>query len=170
MSPELTPEQVRTHDLAMFIIDVLRHDVEAIPNIILLLNDRGSIGWRNFVVREFSTGDVIPVLEGLVADEMVQPLRENPQNGELIEIQEIGDLAKDLNATWFTLTRKALDEWKAWKPPRSLDDRIEDIIRGAHQTLGDVFRLLNQQLDVKIDPAEFARLVDSMIECDCVQL
>jgi hypothetical protein len=62
--------------IGMFIIDVLRYDVEAIPSILKLLNDDGSLGWRFAWPHDFTIEEVKQTLEELLQKDLVLPLYE----------------------------------------------------------------------------------------------
>jgi hypothetical protein len=52
--------------LPMFVVDVLRYDIEQISNIVTLLNSAGGVGWRVFWPRDFHETEVFGALTQLI--------------------------------------------------------------------------------------------------------
>src|SRR5437899_12546210 len=95
----ITSEQ--THQLPMFILDVLRHDdVEQLPSILKMMNNAGCIGWRGCWPRDFTREEVIPALESLIRLGRVRAFTEGP--GEELLPQKGGEpnLVRDEAALW----------------------------------------------------------------------
>ena len=108
------PEQLR-----MFILDVLQHDVaEQMDSILRLLNNPGCIGWREFWPHDFTSEEVLGALEGLLHGGLVQLLREDTVQGELVPVNvpEV-DLQQDFATLWFGRTDQGHEAWDRWEPP-----------------------------------------------------
>jgi hypothetical protein len=103
--------------LSMFILDVLRHDIEAVPSIVNLLNNRGSIGWRNFWAHDFTEKEVTWALENLLQRGLVKPLRYDEILKELVAVQEVESIRGNIDSLWFMLTERGLQAWERWVPP-----------------------------------------------------
>lgn len=117
-----------THErhLPMFVIDVLRYDIEQIPNIVTLLNARGGVGWRVFWPRDFQEEEVWRALRELLASGHVVPYIDAPEAFEIIPYDgEIGGL-EQARALWFELTEKGWAAWESWEDcPVSDEDQPE---------------------------------------------
>ncbi len=107
------------HDLPMFVLDVLRHDViEQLPSIIKMLNNDGCIGWRFCWTHDFTTEEVIPVLRGLIAGGFVELVCEEEFGNQVIPVAiENVNLDEASDRLWFGLTQKGLEQWSTWNPP-----------------------------------------------------
>jgi hypothetical protein len=103
--------------LAMFILDVLRYDIEAVPSIVNLLNNRGSIGWRNFWAYDFTEKEVTSALETLLQRGLVKPLRYDETLKELVAVQEVESIRGNIDSLWFMLTERGRQAWEKWEPP-----------------------------------------------------
>lgn len=103
--------------LAMFVLDVLRYDMETIPLILDLLNNDGSIGWRFAWKGEFTEQQVIPVVEELVRRGLIRCLIDQPGSPELIPLEALPDIRRNRQSLWFKLTPEGLAEWDVWDPP-----------------------------------------------------
>jgi len=103
----------------MFIADVLRYDIEAVPSILRLLNNRGAIGWREFWPRDFTEEDILPALEELVSQGLVQPLEVDESTRELRRVERPVNVRAEASELWFLLTKRGWDAWDEWEPPPS---------------------------------------------------
>jgi hypothetical protein len=108
---------IEREDLLMCVVDVLRHDIENVSSTVNLLNNRGSIGWREFSRRDFSEADGIGALKELVKLEMVRVLKEDERTHQLSPWHKIDVDDRDIQSLWFELTRKARQTWDRWTPP-----------------------------------------------------
>lgn len=111
----VSPENAR--HLPMFILDVLRHDVEQVPSVLRLLNNRGSIGWREDWPRDFVEADVLPALKDLVDQGLVQPLKYSHLSQALEPIRDPADVQRDAASLWFVLMKRGWQAWEDWEPP-----------------------------------------------------
>jgi hypothetical protein len=123
--------------LSMFILDVMRYDdAENVSAIVAMLNDQsGSIGWREYWLHDFTREEVIWAMEELIAQKMVQALREDAARVELVETRNV-NLNKDSDELWFALTKAGEQAWQKWIPPkaivRSTKSAIRNPVRRAH--------------------------------------
>ncbi len=105
------------HQLAMFILDVLQHDVaEQVGSIVKLLNNRGCIGWRAFWPRDFTQNDVLTALRWLVDHGLVIVYMENPAKCELLQ-STAPPIDLGSPSLWFGRSEKGKHLWDAWEPP-----------------------------------------------------
>jgi hypothetical protein len=104
----------------MFVLDVLRYDVEQVVNILALLNSDGCIGWRAFWARDFTEQDVVPVLRELASNGLVEVLSETDQ-AELRPAVGTIELGGDTKL-WFAITDKGRRAWEAWEDPPVLPE------------------------------------------------
>lgn len=102
-------------DLLMFVIDVLRYDMENIEYLVQLLNNEGSIGWRFAWPREYTQADVVGAIERLLDIGMVQCYIERPD--ALRAVEPPVDMSGDRDALWFELTPAGWAAWERWDPP-----------------------------------------------------
>ena len=111
--------------LPMFILDVLRYDIEQISNIVSLLNNTGSVGWRVFSSQDFEPVEVYEALRGLIASGLVGVYIDLPENEEIVPYDgEIATFAETHNL-WFRLTSKGWKAWDAWEDFPT-DETVED--------------------------------------------
>src|SRR5437867_2405612 len=101
----------------MFIIDVLRHDIEDMDAILRMLNSTSALGWREFWPRDFHREEVLEALGRLVKAGMVRPLRYDHTKRELIDIDDYIDVTNTAEPLWFKLERPGLAEWNRWDWP-----------------------------------------------------
>ncbi len=105
-------------NLRMFILDVLRYDVESVETIVKLLNNPGSIGWRNIWPHDFTADEVTYALLGLATDGMVAALQEHDGPPRLEAASPaILQQAAEVGSLWFALTAKGRQAWEDWEPP-----------------------------------------------------
>jgi hypothetical protein len=111
------PERDKTtDDLRMFILDVLRHDVEEVASIVKMLNNRGCIGWRTFSDHDFTVQEVIPALQELLQKGLVASLSYDPEKGTLVPAEKgLNDLEGE--EVYFELTLRGFAVWEKWSPP-----------------------------------------------------
>ena len=117
------PPIYRDH-LPMFVLDVLRYDIEKVDGILELLNNRGCIGWRVFWERDFNRDEVVSALEELVQRKMVCVLRE--QSMELVKCDPPKNFADMADYLWFKIRKRGLEAWNEWIPPKRPDEDESD--------------------------------------------
>ena len=100
--------------LPMFVLDVLRYDIEQISNIVTLLNNDGGVGWRDVWGREFTATDVIAILPELVQKRYVQVLWQPNNHSDLVEARGPFDFENDSGRLWFRMTASGRQAWKKW--------------------------------------------------------
>ncbi|MCS7272492.1 MAG: hypothetical protein NZ703_15520, partial [Gemmataceae bacterium] len=97
----MTNDKVATYayHLPMFVLDVLRHDaIEQLSSIVKMLNNVGCIGWRDCWPHDFTVEEIVPVLEQLVRDGLVDVLRESEAGNEVVPVSiETVDLKRDMD-------------------------------------------------------------------------
>jgi hypothetical protein len=101
----------------MFIIDVLRHDIEDIEPILKMLNDTGCIGWRQFWPHDFERDEILQALSRLVKAGMVSPLHYDGQQRALVNVESSFDIMQDREDLWFKLDAPGLAQWDKWEAP-----------------------------------------------------
>lgn len=102
--------------LQMFILDVLRHDIECCASILNLLNDdSGTVGWREFWPRDFTLADIMPALESLIVKGWVIPYKFDPAQRELEEDPDEGRGFRERpDDYWFLLSEQGRRRWEQW--------------------------------------------------------
>jgi hypothetical protein len=105
----------------MFIVDVLKYDIENVPSLLRLLNNRGFIGWRRFREQDFSSEEVISGLQVLVRAGMILVLSEDMHSGCLVDDRDTEHLEERIDSLWFKVTRKGMKAWEKWTPPPEPD-------------------------------------------------
>jgi len=105
----------------MFVIDVLRHDIEDIEAILRMLNSRSALGWRNFWPRDFCRQEVLDALGRLLSTGLVSPLRYDHTRRELVDIDGPVE-AVDASELWFKLEPSAIQQWEQWDSPKGRSD------------------------------------------------
>lgn len=118
-------------NISMFMVDVLRYGRETPSGIVTLLNDRGSVGWRNFVTLDFTVQIVMPVLRELIWQGLVQVVPEDIAPGEFHAWSDGADLEKNLDHLWVRLTEKGRQALDEWDPPKSLEDYAVEAVKIA---------------------------------------
>ncbi len=106
-------------DLRMFILDVLRHDFEGVPQICVLLNSRSNIGWREFWPRDFTEEEVVRTLAGLVQEGLVEVFEEAPDSGELDHVRDPATDMSSIKRYWYRPSPEGRSVWERWDPPVS---------------------------------------------------
>jgi hypothetical protein len=104
-------------DLMMFVIDVLRYDMETVDFVVQLLNNEGCIGWRFAWARDFTESDVMEALKRLVDIGMVQCYVEPPAGRQFQVVKSPVDLSRGHEHFWFELTAAGWAAWERWSPP-----------------------------------------------------
>lgn len=119
MTTGITNENdIDVSQLGMFVIDVLRYDVETLSSILKLLNDDGCIGWRFAWPHNFTKKEVTDALEELLRKGLVLPLHEDKELKELVPLQQEQDIwIEGIDAIWFDITKKGWDMWHKWDDP-----------------------------------------------------
>jgi hypothetical protein len=113
MSEHLEPPSMnREGHLPMFVVDVLRYDIEQISNIVTLLNDAHGVGWRVFWPRDFDEFEVFDALKKLLEMGYVEPLIESLEERAIVPFPGAVASLEEAKALWFVLTRKGWDAWK----------------------------------------------------------
>lgn len=103
--------------MAMFIIDVLRQDIESIPLIVNRLNSRSSLGWRFAWSHDFTETEVIEALKDLLRKGLIRPLQDNEELGKIVYLEKDADIWSNIDSLWFELTDKGREAWNKWDPP-----------------------------------------------------
>ncbi len=100
--------------LGYFILDVLRYDIEQIPSVLSLLNDTGSVGWREFWDRDFERGEVREMLEYLAERGLVVPYAD-VGGSELVPMPiERARQMRD-EELWWLLDERGKEAWAKWE-------------------------------------------------------
>lgn len=111
----------------MFVLDVLKYDIEQISSIVNLMNNAGCIGWRECWPADFSKEDVIPVLGELVQDGYLDLYDYSEPEKRLVPAGDVGYLPGDFSGNeekfWYLLTNKGRKLLDIWDPPVS--DRVD---------------------------------------------
>ncbi len=103
--------------MGMFVLDVLRYDVETVSSIINLLNNRGSIGWRSYWAHDFTEEEVVSALENLVPKGLVECLSYGETLKELVAVEGPEKIGNNVDSLWFALTTSGYRVWEQWTPP-----------------------------------------------------
>jgi hypothetical protein len=114
----LTDRQGSPCELDMFVIDVLRHDIEDLDAVLRMLNNTGLLGWRKFWPRDFTREEVLEALDRLVSRGLAKPLEYDPVKRELVTLDRPVDVRREGGSLWYTLEQSALDLWNEWKSPK----------------------------------------------------
>ncbi len=105
-------------DLSMFVLDVLRYDIEQIDSIIKLLNDDGCIGWRHRRAFDFTVQEVATELKKLVQEKLVETYGRSSDNSELLPVDcDNIDVDAKVNEYWYLITNLGRETWNDWEPP-----------------------------------------------------
>ena len=106
----------------MFVIDVLRYDIEDLAAVLRMLNNTGPMGWRKFWPRDFTPEEVLEALDRLVSRGLAKPIEYDPVRRELVDADRHVDVQKEGGSLWYKVEQSALDLWNKWKSPKeSLD-------------------------------------------------
>ena len=121
-------KRIRSHSadqqrqLDMFVIDVLRHDIEDVEAVLRMLNNTGVLGWRKFWPHDFSRDEVLTSLDRLVRSGLVRLLEYEPASRELVDVRRAVDVCEQADLLWFKLEQAALDLWNKWQSPKELEE------------------------------------------------
>lgn len=111
---------VEARDCRMFVLDVLKYDIEQIGSILNLLNDDTCIGWRPFRDRPFDAAEVTKWLVELADQGLVEVCHE--RGGYLVPVEDTSVLNEyTVSAYWFRLMTRGEKALERWDPPIDLD-------------------------------------------------
>ena len=110
-------------DIDMFVIDVLRYDIEDLAAVLRMLNNSGPMGWRKFWPHDFTREEVLEALDRLVSRGLAKPIEYDPVRRELVDVDRHVDVQEEGSLLWYKVEQSALDLWKEWWKSRkeSLD-------------------------------------------------
>ena len=117
MGPSCSDRRKSDSNLRMFVLDVLRHDVEELSSIVKMLNNRGCIGWREFWPDDFTSDEVGVALEALLSDGLVTALAYDVDQSSLVRVSEYVDV-RGSSKIWYELNPKGRALWESWDPPK----------------------------------------------------
>lgn len=103
--------------LLMFVVDVLKHDIEPLPSVIKMLNNEGSIGWRHFWPHDFTQAEVDGALVELVRRKWVEVLEYSQSANQLDLTERAANFSAEPLRFWFRLTDDGKQAWENWQPP-----------------------------------------------------
>jgi hypothetical protein len=164
---------------ALFVGEVLRYGSESVPIILDLLNERSSVGWRNYVTRDFTEEDVFSALDTLMMFGLVEPFYVEPLTSRFRRAtgEELAHLREDLDRYLFRLTRKgrqivdvAVQDVTGTQVPVSLEDRLIDLVEHTPASLDAAYQWLIEQIGERISFDEFSNLVNSVLDAEYIQL
>jgi len=116
----------RQHPLAMFILDVLRHDTEPISSIVKMLNNEGCIGWREFWPHDFTIEEVTAAIGELAQHGLVSVLEYDARRKGLVLVEASDERIRNGQSDfWFAITPAGRDVWDAWDPPTGTVPAVE---------------------------------------------
>ena len=105
----------------MFILDVLRYDIEQISSVVSLLNNDGCVGWRSVCGRTFGRQEVVAVMPDLVCDGLVDVYFYSSEQKCLVPHDPANEVPSDFaeieDQYWYLLTEKGKELWADWEPP-----------------------------------------------------
>lgn len=117
--------RIEDRDCRMFVLDVLKYDIEQIESILNLLNDDTGIGYRPFWGRPFETAEVTKWLAELADSALVEICHE--RDGYLVPVDDNPDLNENtVGDYWFRLMRRGEEALERWDPPVDLDESSGD--------------------------------------------
>jgi hypothetical protein len=155
--------------MTMFVGTVLRYGSSTTIGIVARLNNRGSIGWRNFVTRDFTETDVVSALEVLSTRGFVASDGTKACNVVPVAVGQVTDF-QESSGQLFRLTREGRDEVEKWEPPKSLEDLLIERVQESPSSFHSLYRWLRDQIDEELPFAEFVQLVDEMLDQDYLHL
>jgi hypothetical protein len=77
-------DKLPVSEFDMFVIDVLRHDIEDVAAVLRMLNNTGSLGWRKFSSHDFTREEVKAALARLIKAGLATPLEYDSMKRELV--------------------------------------------------------------------------------------
>ena len=119
----MTPLHLHAEQFPMFVIDVLRYDIEQVPSIVNLLNDRTNIGWREYWPHDFTEAEVIGALGVLTAERLVDVYQAVDDASDLIPCDVLPDFTQSLDNYWFLLLDSGRQKLEQWQPPNPPENR-----------------------------------------------
>ena len=103
-------------DLPMFVLDVLRYDIEQVENILDLLNSTGSVGWRVFWPHDFTRDEVVEALRVILDRGDVRALDVDPDSDTMtIDFDHRGLFPESADRLWYRLTQQGRRRWEEWE-------------------------------------------------------
>ncbi len=103
--------------IEMFILDVLRHDIEDVFSIVKMLNNTGSIGWRKFWPHDFTVKEVVTAVNALIRDGLVCQLVYDTECASAVSADSAIEIITGSEEVWHELTEIGRQIWEQWEPP-----------------------------------------------------
>ena len=98
-----------------FILDALANDLESLEDILRLMNS-DSMGWRFRHPAPFTASEVLPGLQRVVKDGLVNAAAHSATEQALVDLPERVWPAEGLEGVWFRLTPHGRMVHSAWEP------------------------------------------------------
>lgn len=103
--------------IEMFVLDVLRHDIEDVTSIVKMLNNTGSIGWRKFWPHDFTMKEVVVAVNALARDGLVRQLVYDADYASAVPTEPAVELVTGSEEMWYEPTEAGQSAWDQWEPP-----------------------------------------------------
>ena len=105
-------------NLLLFVVDVLRHDIESLSSVIKMLNSKSCVGWRTFWPHDFTSDEVIRALEELRKRKWIEVLHYSETTKQLTPAPLNSGVSEEASSCWFKVTAEGQRQWEKWEPPR----------------------------------------------------
>lgn len=105
--------------LDYFVLDSLANDIEAIENILKILNSDTEFGWRDQHPQPFERGEIIPSLLGGVQRGDIEACVWSEEDRALVVAGPGVVPGGYLDDVWFRLTDRGRTVLESWDPPPS---------------------------------------------------
>lgn len=114
------------HELDMYVLDALANDLEALDDILRILNSPSELGWRDQHPDLFTADEIVPAIIRGVRSGNIEACVYSASEKGLVGLGE-GVLSSDsADETWFRLTQRGRLVLSAWNPPPLRDRPSSD--------------------------------------------
>lgn len=106
-----------------FVLDTLSNDIEALENVLDMLNSATEMGWRDQHDGPFTRQEVIPALLRGVREGNIEICVYSEEQKALVDVGEHVIPAMPLETVWFRLTDRGKVVLDNWEPPPLPDEQ-----------------------------------------------
>ncbi len=112
----MTRVPVGREPLDYFILDSLANDLEALEDVLRILNG-DAIGWRTHYPVPFTRAEVVPALYRCIRDGLVRAAVLTEDGKSLEPLEDRALPTRSVDDVWFQLTARGRIVHSSWDPP-----------------------------------------------------
>lgn len=165
----------RNPHMKMFVADMLMDGHESLPNILDFLNDRGPLGWRNAITRDFTWEDVVSGVAELLKEELADLWLDEAGFVEVETDREavLRSAEEGSERLWVRLTTEGRRAVEEWEPPTKMDEVLIEHLNALAPTpvsLYAAYRLLSEFVKQRLPFTDFAGVINPLLGWDDIRL